>query len=284
MKRSRFRRRSLLTLATLGSLSLVVGGGHRPSEAQQEPGPAGKGPRPMRMALWVPAYYYPNGPGREHWDRLIATAGRAPIVAIVNPNSGPGDRVDKNFAAVLKRARKANLDVVGYVGTQYTRKPLDRVKEEVDRYLKFYPEIRGIHFDEQSAEAKAVDYYAELYRYVHRRIPDALVLTNPGTNCAAEYVSRPASDVVCLFERDRAFESFRPPAWASRFSPARFCVQACQIDSKERMEECIRKSAQLRIGYVFITDDSGPNPYDRLPSYWEAEVDAVRRINGASKP
>src|SRR5262249_6866195 len=38
-----------------------------------------------------------------------------------------------------------------------------------------------------------------------------------------------------------------------------------------------RRAAQLKIGYVFITDDVTPNPYDRLPSYWEAEVDAVCR-------
>ncbi len=30
---------------------------------------------------------------------------------------------------------------------------------------------------------------------------------------------------------------------------------------------------------VFITDDVGPNPHDRLPSYWDAEVQAVRQLN-----
>ena len=34
------------------------------------------------------------------------------------------------------------------------------------------------------------------------------------------------------------------------------------------------------MGYVYITDDQGPNPYDRLPSYWEAEIEAVRQANG----
>jgi hypothetical protein len=38
----------------------------------------------------------------------------------------------------------------------------------------------------------------------------------------------------------------------------------------------------MNIGYVFITDDSGRNPYDRLPSYWEAEVEAVRLENTAA--
>ncbi len=48
------------------------------------------------------------------------------------------------------------------------------------------------------------------------------------------------------------------------------------------MKAALRRAAQLRIGQVFITDDVGPNPYDRLPSYWDAEVEAVRRINQAA--
>ncbi len=235
--------------------------------------------RTPRLSLWVAAYYYPNGPGLREWDRLIAAAKLVPIVAIVNPASGPGDHVDTNIAAVITRARKGGVTVVAYIGTQYARKPLAAVKGEVDTYLRFYPDIQGIHFDEQSSDAIDVDYFAELYRYVRKRIPHAIVLTNPGTTCAPEYVARPASDIVCLSERDRAFEEFRPPAWASRFPASRFCVQAYHVDTEALMRQALRRAMQLRVGYVYITDDQGPNPYDRLPSYWGAEVEAVRRAN-----
>jgi hypothetical protein len=49
------------------------------------------------------------------------------------------------------------------------------------------------------------------------------------------------------------------------------------------MEQSIRRAAQWKVGYVFVTDDVGPNPYDRLPSYWDAEVEAVRRVNHATR-
>jgi Spherulation-specific family 4 len=185
--------------------------------------------RPVAMRLWVPAYYYPFGAGLREWNRLIASAKAVPIVAIVNPASGPGDRVDTNFAAIIPRARRAGVTVVGYIGTQYTRKPLEQVKREIETFLSFYPDIQGFHFDEQSSEARGVDYYAELYRYAHRRIPDALVLTNPGTSCDAGYAARPASDVISLFEREQGFGEFRPPAWASRFPGSRFCIQAHNV-------------------------------------------------------
>jgi hypothetical protein len=49
------------------------------------------------------------------------------------------------------------------------------------------------------------------------------------------------------------------------------------------MTKSLRRAADLKIGYVFVTDDVGPNPYDRLPSYWDAEVEAVRKVNEAAK-
>jgi hypothetical protein len=33
---------------------------------------------------------------------------------------------------------------------------------------------------------------------------------------------------------------------------------------------------------MFINDDVGSNPYDRLPSCWDAEVEALRRFNQAA--
>ena len=164
-------------------------------------------PPTVQMRLWVPAYYYPFGPGLRKWNRLIASAKAVPIVAIVNPASGPGDHVDTNFAAIIPRARKAGLTLVGYIGTQYTRKPLAQVKREVETFLTFYPDLQGFHFDEQSSDARGVDYYAELYRYVHQRIDGAIVLTNPGTTCDRGYAARPASDVISLFENERGFDA-----------------------------------------------------------------------------
>jgi hypothetical protein len=277
--RSVFPRHTRLLLAAVAAGLLAA---PMPTSAQRAKQKAGNTAQAVEMRLWVPAYYYPFGAGLREWNRLIASARTVPIVAIVNPASGPGDHVDTNFAAIIPRARKAGVTVVGYIGTQYTRKPIAEVKREVDTFLKFYPEIQGFHFDEQSSDASGVDYFAELYRYAHQRIPGALVLTNPGTSCDAGYVARPASDVISLHEREKGFEDYKPPTWTSRFPGSRFCVQAHNVATEEQMKRSLRHAAELKIGYVFITDDIGPNPYDRLPSYWDAEVEAVRRVNQAA--
>jgi hypothetical protein len=233
------------------------------------------------LQLWVPAYYYPFGKGLQEWDRLLASARKAPIVAIVNPDSGPGNKRDTNYTAVIARGRKAGVTLVGYLGTQYTKRSLADVKADVDRWVRFYPQIQGIHVDEQSSEAKQTPYYAKLCAYIKRRIPDALVLSNPGTDCAAEYLSESAADVVCLFERDKGYEDFNPAAWTARFPPHRFAAQAYQVDTAAKMAAYVQEAVRRRIGCVYFTDAQGVNPYDRLPSYWEAEVEAVRQVNQA---
>jgi Spherulation-specific family 4 len=270
-----------LPIAVVAAVALAL---PAPALAQRAQKKADPTVQPVAMRLWVPAYYYPYGPGLLEWNRLIASAKTVPIVAIVNPASGPGDHVDTNFAAILPRAKKAGVTLVGYIGTQYTRKPLAQVKAEVETFLRFYPDLQGFHFDEQMSDARGVDYYAELYRYVHERIPGALVLNNPGTVCDPAYAARPAADAICLFENERGFDQFQPPVRLTRFPGARFCIQAHNVATEDQMKRAVRQAAQWKIGYVFITDDVGPNPYDRLPSYWDGLVQAVREVNEAQTP
>ncbi len=61
--------------------------------------PARSSKRTPKVQLWVAAYYYPFGKGLREWEHLMKSARRAPIVAIVNPNSGPGTMPDTNYVA-----------------------------------------------------------------------------------------------------------------------------------------------------------------------------------------
>src|SRR5687768_16366735 len=96
------------------AIAASIASGEEPAHADQTP--------PLR--LLVPAYFYPAGKGEQKWDKLIAAADRVPIVAIVNPASGPGRRADPNYTAILERAAKAKrLTLIGYVTTSYAKRP-----------------------------------------------------------------------------------------------------------------------------------------------------------------
>jgi serine/threonine protein kinase len=232
-----------------------------------------------RLKLLVPAYLYPAGKGLAQWDRIIESPAAAATVAIVNPDNGPGKVVDPNYAKILKRARRKGVTVIGYVSTKYATRPLHEVTGNVDQWLRFYPGIQGIFFDEQASSADLVHYYAALYEYARKDKGLSLVVTNPGTTCAEEYLTRPTSDVVCLVEAAKDFTAYRRPGWADRYPADRFAALLCKVRSPAQMKTILREMHDKRIGYCFITDGQMPNPWGRLPSYWDAEAEAVQQAN-----
>ncbi len=252
------------------ALALVVLSGGAPAAGPNEA---------PRLRAWVPAYFYPAGDGLKQWDRLIAGASRAPVVAIANPDSGPGKTADPNYVAVLGRARRGGVTLVGYLGTRYTKRPLAEAEADVDRWVRLYPQIQGIHADEQTSDAAHVGYYVDLYRYARQRISHALVLTNPGTTCAPEYLAKPAADTICLFEGDKGFPDFRMPDWSRRYPAGHFAAVVYRVPNADTMRAYLRQAVRQGIGNVYFTDAGGANPYDRLPSYWDEELQAVQRAN-----
>jgi hypothetical protein len=240
--------------------------------------PAAKTPP---VQLLVPAYFYPDGNGAKEWDKLLAAADPAAMVAIVNPASGPGRRVDPNYTTVLEKAAKAKrLTLIGYVSTSYAKRPLEQVKADVDLWLKFYPGIHGIFFDEQTSSAEQLDYYAALYKHVRETHKLKLVITNPGTTCDEGYVSKPAADAVCLFEGPKPFDAAKLPKWRSKYEANRAAVLSYQIESAEALQRLIAFAAKHNLGYCYVTDAAGSNPWNRLPTYWDEEVKAAEIANG----
>jgi hypothetical protein len=268
ISRPKLRLSLLLLLAIVGAAAVQM-------TARAEPASP-----PVR--LLVPAYFYPVGKGKGEWDQLLAAADQTPIVAIVNPASGPGRRVDPNYSAIFGRAAKAKqLTLIGYVTTSYTKRPVAEVKAEVDRWLEFYPAIQGVFFDEQASGAEHVAYHAELYEHVRTARKLKLVVTNPGTTCAEGFVSRPAADAVCLFEGPKSFDGAPLPDWTGRYQAERFAALSYQIDSAADMKKLIAAAGEKKFGYCYVTDAGGNNPWNRLPTYWEEEVKAVKPGNVA---
>ena len=87
-----------------------------------------------RLRLLVPAYFYPAGDGSKDWDRLFAASATVPIVAIVNPASGPGKKAAPNYLELFAKAQRTEkITLIGYVPTSYGKRPLAEVKADVDR-------------------------------------------------------------------------------------------------------------------------------------------------------
>jgi hypothetical protein len=232
-------------------------------------------PAPPPTRLLVPAYFYPAGDGLKTWQTLLASAAKVPTVAIANPDSGPGKSADPNYAALFKLARGSKATVVGYITLSYGKRPLSAVKADVDSWLHFYPDVAGIFFDEQPSAPELAGFAVEAFAYARAKITDAVLVTNPGTVCAREYLAAKDAPVACLYEGKDGFDKFQPPEWAGRLPAERFAVLVYNVKTADAMRAVLAEAGRKHGGYVYITDADGPMPWGRLPAYWAEELAAL---------
>ncbi|HZL88915.1 MAG TPA: spherulation-specific family 4 protein [Pirellulaceae bacterium] len=228
------------------------------------------------IRLIVPAYFYPSRDGLAAWKELLASASETPIVAIVNPASGPGRRVDPNYEEVMRLARSSKAKLIGYVTLSYAKRPAAEVMAKVDAWVKFYPGIQGIFFDEQPSGAEHAAFAGECFAHAAAKIDKALIVSNPGTSCAREYAELPQKPVIVLYERGTGLDKYQPPEWTKDFAADRFSVLLYGVKSKDEMRQAFRDAPAKRVGYFYVTDAEGRNPWNRLPGYWKEEVEAAK--------
>ena len=236
--------------------------------------------REPQVRILVPAYFYPSGKGLEDWKRMMRAASQVPVVAIANPASGPGTSPDPVYKDAIDRARSSRRDGDRLRGHRLRPPPPRGRGCGCKRWLRFYPGLQGIFLDQQRATPHTSPDYEALRDAIRKRLADAVIVTNPGTDSAAEYVTRRAADVVCLFENHEGFDAVHRPDW-SRQHHAR-TVRRPPLRGRRPFPDAdtiVRKAVREGIGYLYVTDAFGRNPWDRLPAYWEHEVAAVRAVN-----
>jgi len=229
---------------------------------------------PTPPHLLVPAYFYPVGEGMKSWETLLDSASKAPIVAIVNPASGPGKKVDPNYTTVFTKGKESKATLIGYITLSYAKRPLAEVLAEVDRWIEFYPQIRGIFFDEQPSDAKNLPFSLQAFAHARKKIDKALVISNPGTNCDAGYVGEKAATATCLFEGPGGFGKYKAPDWVAKAGSGKTALLTYGVEAID-MKVAMQLAMKAKVGYVFVTDAKGANPWDRLPTYWDETVALV---------
>ena len=85
---------------------------------------------------------------------LNRAAERVPLVAILNPNSGPGAGRNSDYVNAIQALRVSGGRVIGYVSSAYTTRAAEEVRGDIDRYYSFY-EIDGIFIDEMTNDSNA---------------------------------------------------------------------------------------------------------------------------------
>jgi Spherulation-specific family 4 len=262
-------------------LTIAVGALFNSIDLDFSPISAASTKRPVaKLQALVPLYLYPQTTnGRSNWFPLVEAARKIPVVAIINPNSGPGGKPNADYAQGLKILQQGGVKTIGYVATNYGKRPIDQVKAEIDLYDVHF-NVQGIFLDEGASNAQQLSYYAEIYRYTKSKKKLQQVIVNPGTHIDEAYFSKPAADQAVVFENfGREWPMYKPSIYLNKYDRQRFALMLHGVTDRANMQSYIELAVKRNIGYVYITNDSDSNPWDSLPSYWPAEVEAIRRQN-----
>jgi Spherulation-specific family 4 len=221
-----------------------------------------------RTRMAVPAYFYP-GP---EWERLVAAAPTVGMI-IFNPASGPGQASDPQYAKAVADAKAVGIVVLGYVFTNYGQRPSVDVLDDIKRYYDFYSPS-GIYLAEGPMEADCGPMEAEYHAFADAaRSRDARAYLAVGTRFCPTYVY--FFDLMVQFARNwTEYQMYASPSWMPANSPERFCHFVNTV-SGTAASEALSREVTNGAGWVFTTDESDPNPWGKLPSYFDDEVRAV---------
>lgn len=227
-------------------------------------GSGGTGGARASAGTMVPLYTYPDD---DSWTAIVAAKQAhptVPVIAVFNPNSGPGASADSVYVTATNDLSTAGIVVLGYVPTGYANRDANEVKAEIDDYVAWYPATTGIFFDEQSNEPGFESYYSDLDTYAKSK---GLTFTvgNPGTDTAESYVG--ALDMMLIYETDGLPSVTSLGGWHDAHDKHNFGIIPYAVPS---LDATFVAQAKDHVGYIYITDDDLPNPWDSLPPYFDA--------------
>lgn len=230
------------------------------------------------------------------WDRLIGYSDHRMPILIANVVNGPDSSKDTNWADVISRGSSSGKIVLGYVRTGYLGVSIQKFKtrlgsgdladwtaqieEDIDMWYSLYgDDIGGIFFDEGWPECGDNNEYVNLYKYINnytkRKHPGAYTILNPGSPIASCFED--TMDTLLTFELDyRAYtEAYTANGWTPK-DPRKLWHIIYNVPESS-IDEVIQLSKKRGAGFVQLTNDVLPNPYDNLPdaSYMKTFMNAV---------
>ena len=233
-------------------------------------------PLVQMMGLLVPLYMAPN----TDWTTLITIKNKypnLPIIAIINPSSGPGTSSSSTFVTEIAKLKAAKITVLGYIDTIYGARAQSYITQDIDRYHSFYPTIDGIYFDR-------MQYSAVGYESFYLTVKNYAVTKGFTLNFANAFMRPPISymatmDVLVISESGGLVNLKTFGTYSPYVSQSAMIVTGLTV-----MPETWLIQAADVISWVYVTNDVFPTPYDTLSSYLSALAGLLNSINSKVDP
>ncbi|MDE1829117.1 MAG: spherulation-specific family 4 protein [Thaumarchaeota archaeon] len=222
----------------------------------------------FKVGLMVPLYVHPG----SKWDDLIEVKHHhptIPFVAIINPSNGPGSTLDSNYTDGIEILESSGIVVLGYVDTNYGVRNSTTLESEIDSYKNWYG-VNGIFFDQMANVPGKESYYANLTKYVktHGMI---MSVGNPGVDTMQSYVG--TVDNLVLYDNANLPPLSLFNGWHENFNKRNFSFLSYGVGS---LDDDYIKSLKKHVGYLYVTDQNGGNPWNALPPYLDKLVEELQ--------
>lgn len=234
--------------------------------------------------LLVPLYSWPvkyvNGQRMlsDSWQGLYNTAVANPnlrIMMILNPDNGnfglggglltqeqmASAQANPDILWATQQMQSAGIVTAGYVYTDYAARDPEICKQRIDLYKRLYG-TTGIHFDEMSNVIGNETYYSSLDAYAKGSTGMTFTMGNPGTSFPESYVG--TVNTIIVYE-DKGLPSISTlqsrTFHGKRYDKNNFGVLPHTVS---RYDATWVAQAREVVGYVYVTNDKMPNPWDTL--------------------
>jgi len=203
-----------------------------------------------------------------------------PFGVIINPDSGPGPLPSAEWASAITQLKSVGAVVTGYVPTKYGTIPVADVESMISSYQQFYPSmLDGISLDEVSSSPNFTS-YKEISDYA-RSIGFPFIGANPGSPLY--------QGDVPLFNLIEIYESEGYPSesmLASRTFYPQYSKDVVGFEAKIHTQPTYNSTwlyvATKYAKWIYITDQTEPNPYAVFPSYFKQYLTDLASLDGTT--
>eukprot|EP00438_Fugacium_kawagutii_P010620 Skav201640 [mRNA] locus=scaffold3087:71037:72074:+ [translate_table: standard] len=244
--------------------------------------------------LVVPIYQWPAPFAGSMYEQVSNATVKS--VTVLNPGNGLTNQCQGTepldpvwHPVVTSYASNPMARTIGYVYSQWGSHSLDTVKQSIDNYFQCF-DVRGIFVDETATDTNLCNgndaYYDQLYAYVKTKDPTAEVMCNPGTGFDYQFWKHCCDRAMVVEVSLTAFNAgFKPsgsPFVGPTPYPRDFSVVLVYGVPAEQMAQTIAKATCQNFtnaGGIWVLEEGGNGvlpTYISMPSYWQAEVEAVK--------
>lgn len=200
------------------------------------------------------------------------------MAVVINVNDGPGTAVNSAYTTLISRLRSANIIVLGFVPTNYGNNSLSSVQAQVSSWKSFYPSLNGIFFGGMSNQTTKQSYYQSLQTYAKTTKAFTATMGDAGTIVPTAFLNGGTFDTVITYEGAGVPN---PTLYAQYDTYANNNIGLLPYGIATLNAEWLGQ-VNAYVGWVYMTNDGGDNPWDTLPAYFDNLVSTLNQIGAGT--